>query len=107
MRFYTYATGVLFAGLFAANNFAASNQPSIDLRTAAPASMPVGQPEGAIPPGLRPAVPAANDTADLLALVRDANEDVYANLQSFVCDEEIRRFKGRTNGQDIRAIDTV
>jgi len=46
--------------------------------------------------------------ADLAILkrARAANEDVYASLQSFVCQEEINRFKGRLDGEG-KALDTV
>jgi hypothetical protein len=53
-----------------------------------------------------PPVTIENAT-DLLTRVRQATEDVYGNLKSFVCDEEIRRFRGRINGGSSRQIDVV
>lgn len=67
---------------------------------------PEVQPERAIPPGLAPAVPVFSNT-ELLGLVREANEEVYSNLQSFVCNEQMRRFKGRITGESSRQIDRV
>lgn len=44
---------------------------------------------------------------DLLARAQLENELLYADLQSFVCDEHIDRYKGRLNGETSRQIDTV
>ncbi len=99
-------TSAFCAGLWVTNCFAASSpQPATDLRAAAPASLPEGQPDGFIPPSLLPAVPELN--TDLLKLAREANEEVYSSLQSFVCNEEMHRFKGRISGASSRPIDTV
>lgn len=43
----------------------------------------------------------------VLARARAANRDVYSSLQSFVCKEEISRYKGDLNGQSARALDMV
>lgn len=67
--------------------------------------MPEVQPGGLLPPSL-PAVPI-EQKPDLLSLVRGANEEVYSDLQSFVCNEEMRRFKGRIHGETSRQIDRV
>ena len=63
-------------------------------------------PGGSIPANLPSAIPLAR-TQDLLSLVRAVNEEVFLNLQSFVCDEEIHRFKGRLSGESARHIDRV
>lgn len=107
-RFRTYAISVFCAGLWTANSFAAAGtdpQPANDLRAAAPAVVPEVQPGGLLPPSL-PAVPI-EQKPDLLSLVRGANEEVYSDLQSFVCNEEMRRFKGRIHGETSRQIDRV
>jgi hypothetical protein len=44
---------------------------------------------------------------ELLEKSRLANDNLYANLKSFVCQEEIQRFKGDTNGTRSRSIDRV
>jgi hypothetical protein len=44
---------------------------------------------------------------EILERARAANGDVYASLQSFVCNEEINRFKGNLNGQSAKPLDTV
>jgi hypothetical protein len=65
---------------------------------------------GDIPPTTRPALeaPASQKTdLEILQRARAANDDVYASLQSFVCNEEINRFKGSLNGQSARPLDTV
>ena len=43
----------------------------------------------------------------LLEKSRLANDDLYANLKSFVCQEDIQRFKGDTRGSNSRSIDRV
>lgn len=43
----------------------------------------------------------------ILERARAANDDVYSSLQSFVCNEQINRFKGNINGQSAKALDTV
>ncbi len=50
---------------------------------------------------------AAPDQAETLKLVRAANEDLYSSLQSFICDEQIERFRGRFNGDNPREVDTI
>jgi len=45
--------------------------------------------------------------SDLLARAQLENELLYTDLQSFVCDERINRFKGRLNGGTQRQIDIV
>jgi len=47
------------------------------------------------------------DDRAILKRARAANEDVYSSLQSFVCSEEIDRFKGKLNGQSVKALDKV
>ena len=55
---------------------------------------------------LNASVVARNDI-QILEHARAANDDVYASLQSFVCNEEINRFRGSLNGQTAHALDTV
>jgi hypothetical protein len=58
-----------------------------------------------------PKAPAFKTTfrmqADLLAKARSANDDLYSTLQSFVCREEMQRYKGDLKGRTTRPIDTV
>lgn len=49
----------------------------------------------------------AKTDVEVLERARAANDDVYSSLQSFVCNEEINRFKGNLNGQSAHALDTV
>ena len=53
------------------------------------------------------AVSAAVSDVEVLERARAANGDVYSSLESFVCNEEINRFKGSLNGQSAHALDTV
>lgn len=43
----------------------------------------------------------------ILAKARDTNDEIYANLHSFVCDEDIQRFKGSLRAERGKQIDTV
>lgn len=49
----------------------------------------------------------AIDQTGLLARVRAANEQLYTDLQSFVCDEQILRYENRALGENPHQIDTV
>lgn len=61
-----------------------------------PMAPATGQPAGAAPaPG------------DLLARAQLENELLYTDLQSFVCDEQIQRYRGHLNGQDPHHIDAI
>lgn len=44
---------------------------------------------------------------DLLDRVRAANEQLYTDLESFVCNEQMTRYKGSLSGDKARQIDTV
>jgi hypothetical protein len=44
---------------------------------------------------------------DILERARLVNEDVYSALQSFVCNEEINRFRGNLTGQSVKPLDKV
>jgi hypothetical protein len=52
-----------------------------------------------------PAIPAS--AGDLLVRVRAANEQLYADLESFVCNEQMRRYKGNLGGDKAHQIDTL
>lgn len=93
IRFSSYAIGVFCTSLWIANCFAAS--PANDVDVAAP----IETTAAVLPPEAKP--------ADLLTVARQANEEVYRDLESFVCDEQIQRFKGRLSGESSRRIDTV
>jgi hypothetical protein len=66
-------------------------------------------PADSIPkPDLSPALSSEVTTqTELLEKSRLANDDLYANLKSFVCQEEIQRFKGDMHGSKSRPIDRV
>lgn len=50
----------------------------------------------------------ARDTVpELLARVRAANEALYSSLQSFVCDEQIERFKSSLSGENPQRLDKL
>ena len=65
-----------------------------------------GQPEGLTPRSPGPAV-SEEQTKDLLAFVRQANEDLYSSLKSFVCNEAMHRYVGRINAEGSRQIDII
>lgn len=50
---------------------------------------------------------AGESDIQILERARAANDDVYSSLESFVCNEEINRFKGNLNGQSAHVLDTV
>src|ERR1700741_4486663 len=53
-----------------------------------------------------PDVPETLDrSSSILSKVRETNEQIYGNLRSFVCNEEIQRFRGST--EQGKQIDTV
>ena len=71
---------------------------------------------GDVPVATRPAqdvnrkldTPTVSQTdVQILARARETNEDVYSSLESFVCNEEINRFRGALNGQSAKPLDTV
>ena len=53
------------------------------------------------------AADAERRNSDLLAQVQLANEELYSSLQSFVCNEQVERYKGSLRGENARHIDTV
>ncbi len=44
---------------------------------------------------------------DLTTLIEKSIEEIYLNLESFVCNEEIRRFRGSIAGAKLRQIDRL
>ena len=50
---------------------------------------------------------SSGDTLDLLRKAQSANEDLYNSLQSFVCDEKIRRVRASLDLSNIRPVDTL
>ena len=57
-------------------------------------------------PGPLP-LPAATPGNELIARAQLANELLYTDLQSFVCDEQIQRYKGTLEGDKAHQIDIV
>src|SRR5579859_5802005 len=51
--------------------------------------------------------PPAAPPIERLARIRLANELVYSDLQNFVCNERMDRYKGPLNGAEERRIDTI
>jgi hypothetical protein len=62
-----------------------------------------------IPVSGRAAVAGAPDASagDILGRVRNANEQLYNDLESFVCNEQMTRYKGTLSGDKAHQIDTV
>jgi hypothetical protein len=50
--------------------------------------------------------PARNEV-DILSKALYANDELYAQLQSFVCHEEIQRYKSAADGRPGRILDTI
>src|SRR5579875_1247761 len=96
-------SSISFSLLAAVSAFAAGPaQPSLDVPTAATA------PAVVIPANVA-GQPAANNekSTDLLDRVRVANEELFSNLQSFVCNEQMERFKGSVKAESGKHIDSV
>ena len=55
----------------------------------------------------KPEGPSEVADTQLLSRARQANQELFATLESFVCEERIQRFKGRLNRDGARQIDTV
>jgi hypothetical protein len=51
--------------------------------------------------------PLKRNEAEILNKARDANDELYAQLQSFVCHEEIQRYKSAPGGRPGRIVDTI
>jgi len=69
-----------------------------------------GAPADSIPNNNEKAPPLAAPfppQAQLLERARAANSDLYATLKSFICREEIERFKGNLKGSRTQPIDRV
>jgi hypothetical protein len=49
----------------------------------------------------------AETDVEILEHARAAQSDVYSSLRSFVCQEQIDRFKGSLDGESGRPLDTV
>lgn len=63
---------------------------------------------GVVATGTTATAPATRPTeGDFLERVRAANEQLYADLESFVCHEQISRYRGSLSGDKARQIDTV
>jgi hypothetical protein len=54
-----------------------------------------------------PSIGGNTAPGDLLARARLENELLYTDLQSFICDEQIDRYKASLNGEQPHQIDTV
>jgi hypothetical protein len=65
-----------------------------------------GDDKGATPSTNLEAIPLKQNP-DLLAQVRLVSDELYTDLQSFVCAEQIHRFRGSLAGGDAHPIDTV
>jgi hypothetical protein len=50
---------------------------------------------------------ALKEQAQLLEKAHSANDDLYASLKSFVCQEEIQRFRSNLSGSKTHSIDQV
>jgi hypothetical protein len=54
-----------------------------------------------------PDITTPKSQTQLLEKARLANDDLYANLKSFVCAEEIQRYKGDLHGSKTHSVDHV
>lgn len=68
-----------------------------DSRTPATTTIEIPIPAAALPSG----------TGDLLMRVRTINEQLYTDLESFVCDEQLTRYKGTLSGDKAHPIDSI
>jgi hypothetical protein len=91
-----YRSAVFGAMLCGANCFIAA--PVVGTDVSGSTSLPPVSPES---------LGAKDSVANLLVRVRGANELLYSTLQSFVCDEQIERFKGPLSAENPQHIDTV
>ena len=67
-------------------------------------------PMGDIPPSPQVQIEpnaSAIAPAELLRRAQTANEDLYASLRSFVCDEDVRRTRENLKATRIRSLDTL
>lgn len=60
-----------------------------------------------VPAIAAPELPVNTGSVDLLLRVRAANEQLYTDLESFVCNEHMTRYKGSLSGDKAHQIDTV
>lgn len=60
-----------------------------------------------VPAIAAPELPVNTASGDLLVRVRAANEQLYTDLESFVCNERMTRYKGSLNGDKAHQIDIV
>ncbi len=70
----------------------------------APSSIPAQADDG-LP--IAPSAGLSSSPGDLLARAKLENELLYTDLQSFVCSEQIERYRGHLNGDSMHRIDTV
>lgn len=90
-----YRTSIFGVSLCAANCFANAAPTNTDIPAVSAASVPAATRA------------ASQEVSELLARVQAANEALYSSLQSFVCDEQIERFKGSLDGLNPQHLDTV
>lgn len=92
-------------GLFSAAHLfsAAAAQPANDEHAA---TSTISSVETSSAKSATPAIPVEKNT-DLLKQARLANDQLYTDLQSFVCAEQIDRFRGTVSNANARPIDTV
>ena len=50
---------------------------------------------------------ATRPSGEFLRLAREANDQLYSDLESFVCNERVVRYRGPLSGQSAREIDTL
>jgi hypothetical protein len=86
--------------------WAARIEPARDLRAVAP-TPPSGSTGPEATPANAPGELTAISRIEPLAQVRLANELLYSDLQNFVCNERMDRYKGALGGVEGRRIDTV
>lgn len=95
---------LLLTGYFFGLHKGSSLEAFMNRRGPAPAqadnTLPIAPSAGGIPS-------AAPASGDLLARAQLENELLYTDLQSFICSEQIERYRGRLDGQSPHRIDTI
>jgi hypothetical protein len=81
--------------------------PASGAAAASPADVPRAERSLAKIPVAAPDFGDLEKSRSILAKARETNEDIYANLHSFVCNERIQRFKGSLRAEAGKQIDTV
>jgi hypothetical protein len=81
--------------------------PCFGAAAAGPTDVPRSETSAASASSAAPEFGDFEKSRSILAKARDTNDEIYDNLHSFVCNEEIQRFKGPLKAETGKQIDTV